>query len=62
MGTNKLSTDTNNINQIIHSYSTAIDYYTDRTTSAHSARARIKEKLNLGVGVTAQSLFTNLTS
>lgn len=64
MPSQKLSTDTNNINPILHSYSTAIDFYSDRDVAGTTvdARERIKEEQNLGIGVDDQLTFTNLSS
>lgn len=62
MATRNSTSSTNNVNQVIWSYSTALAYTTDRTTSTTSARNRIKHVLNLGVSVTKTNPFTLLTS
>lgn len=52
---------TNNMNQVLHSYSTKLVFLTDRDTSTDSARTEIDSVEALGVGVTSTNPFTNLT-
>lgn len=62
MATRNATSSTNNINPVIWSYSTAMEYTSDRKTTVAVARGRIKLVQNLGVGVLNSNPFTNLTS
>lgn len=62
MATRNSTSSTNNINQVLWSYSTAMAYTTDRKTTTTAARTLIKQINNLGTGTTKTNPFTNLTS
>lgn len=51
---------TNNVNQVLWSYSTKLVFHTDRVTSADGLHDEIQAVEALGVGVTATNPFTNL--
>jgi len=52
---------TNNVNQVLWSYSTKLVWHTDRETSVDSLHAEIQALEALGTGVTLTDPFTNLT-
>lgn len=51
----------NTVNWVAWSFSTQIDFYTDRSVGTLGLHDRITSIANLGVGVTATNPFTNLT-
>ena len=61
MATINSNSVTNNINQVLWSYSTKLAYHTDRAAGSNNLHDEIQSLENLGVGVTATSPFTNLT-
>lgn len=60
MATFNAAGSTNNVNQVLWSWSTKIELRTDRETSSHSARTAVDSVENLGVGVAAGEPFTIL--
>lgn len=61
MSTFNAASSTNNVNQLLWSYSTKLVWHTDRDTSVDSLHAEIQAAENLGVTVATGDPFTNLT-
>jgi hypothetical protein len=61
MATVNGTSSTNNVNQVLWSYSTKLVYHTDRATSVDALHAEIQAVEALGTGVTDTNPFTNLT-
>ena len=63
MATVNGTSSTNNINQVLYSYGTAMEFNTDRKGSGIALHASIVKIENLGMGVTVNyGLFTVKTS
>lgn len=63
MATVNGTSSTNNINQVLYSYGTAIEFNTDRKGTGLALHASIVKIENLGMGVTVNyGLFTVKTS
>lgn len=63
MGTYNYTSSTNNVNQVLFSWSTVMNFFTDRKVSSSLlARASIVKLEGLGVGVTVTNPFTNKSS
>jgi hypothetical protein len=60
MATFNFASSTNNVNQVLWSWSTKIELRTDRPTSAHNLHDAVDSVENLGVGVSAGEPFTIL--
>lgn len=61
MATFNPSADTNNVNQVVWSWSTRLTYHTDRSVTGAARGAEVQAIDNLGVGVALGDPFTLLT-
>lgn len=61
MSTLNATSSTNNINPVLWSLSTKLEYHTDRPAGAFSRGDLVSAVNNLGVGVTAGDPFTLLS-
>jgi hypothetical protein len=61
MATLNFTSSTNNVNPVLWSLSTKLEYHTDREAGAFARGALIDSVNNLGVGVTAGDPFTLLS-
>ena len=63
MGTVNGESSTNNVNQVLYSYSTALEFNSDRKGTSLALHASIEKIENLGASVTLNyGLFTTKTS
>lgn len=60
MATFNATSSTNNVNQVLWSWSTKIELRTDRPTTSHNLHDAVDSVENLGVGVAAGEPFTIL--
>lgn len=61
MATFNAASSTNNVNQVLWSYSTRMVWHTDRDVSGTSRGGIVESVDNLGVGVATGDPFTTLT-
>jgi len=62
MATINSTSSTNNVNQILYSWSTVMEYFTDRKAGSVAARDSIVKLQGLGVSVTVTNPFTSKSS
>jgi len=61
MATLNSTSSTNNVNAVLWSYSTKLEWRTDRAAGSVALHGQVQALENLGVGVTATDPFTLLT-